>query len=68
MEIESYVSFASHKFETLPNGEFKPLAFKRYRNVSDEYEAAVEYTSGILGRVDGKERQAFAYKRKNPNR
>ena len=68
LDIESYVSFASHKFETLPNGDFKPLAFKRYRNVSDEYEAAVEYTSGILGRVDGKERLAFTYKKKNPNR
>lgn len=64
-DIESFVNFGSRKFDTLSNGEWKPIIFKRYRNVADEYEGYVEYTSGIIGRIDGRERLAFVYKKKD---
>ncbi len=63
-DVEGYVVFGSKHYELLPDGEFKPLIFKRFRNVNDEYEGYVEYTSGIIGRVEGKERLSFVYKKK----
>ncbi|MEI6235069.1 MAG: hypothetical protein WCT04_18585 [Planctomycetota bacterium] len=63
-DIEGFVPFGAKKFETLPDGSFKPIIFKRYRTVNDEYEGYVEYTSGIMGRVEGKERLAFVYRKK----
>ena len=62
-DIEGYVNFGAKKFELLPDGNFKPIVFKRYRNISEEYEGYVEYTSGIMGRIDGKQRLAFYYKK-----
>src|SRR5262249_15595371 len=42
--IDGYVQVASRRFDTQPDGEFKPLVLKRYRNTNDEYEGSVEYT------------------------
>ena len=63
-DIEGYVPFGAKRYELLPDGEFRPLIFKHFRNNNDEYEGYVEYPSGIIGRVEGKERLAFVYKKK----
>jgi hypothetical protein len=64
-DIDSYMPVGSKRYDILPDGEFKPLVFRRYRNTSEEYEGYVEYQSGILGRVEGKERFSFVYKKKD---
>ena len=65
-DVEGYVPFSAKKYELLQDGTFKPLVFRHYRTVNDEYEGLVEYTSGIIGRVEGRERLAFVYKKKKP--
>lgn len=65
-DMEQFQQFAQHKLELLPDGEFKPTVLKRYRNISEEYEGIMDYTSGIIGHVDGKERFSFTYKKKDP--
>ncbi len=63
-DIEGYISFGSRRFDLLANGEFKPIVYKHFRSANDEYEVYIEYASGILGRVEGKERLSFVYKKK----
>ncbi|HLX60297.1 MAG TPA: hypothetical protein VKX17_03340 [Planctomycetota bacterium] len=65
-DIEQLQQFGQHKLDLLPDGDFKPTVFKRYRNYNDDYEGIMEYTSGIIGRVEGKERFSFTYKKKDP--
>ncbi len=63
-DIDSYIPFGSKRYDLFPNGDFKPIIFKSYRTVNDEYEGLVEYTSGIIGRVEGKEHLSFVYKKR----
>ena len=67
-DIDGYVQFGQKRFDFMPDGEFKPLIFRRYRTISEEYEGSVEYTSGIIGRVEGRERLSFVYKKKEQNK
>ncbi|HYF50741.1 MAG TPA: hypothetical protein VEJ63_15110 [Planctomycetota bacterium] len=66
MRIERLQGFARDKFEVQPDGSIKPAEFRYYRNANDLYEVAVEYNSGIMGKVIGKERLQFVFKKKDP--
>ena len=66
MRIERFQGFGQKKFELQPDGSIKPVEFRYYRNANDLYEVAVEYNSGIMGKVIGKERLQFVFKRKDP--
>jgi hypothetical protein len=66
MRIERFNGFGQKKFEVLPDGNLKPVEFRYHRNANDLYEFAVEYNSGIMGKVIGKERLQFVFKKKDP--
>jgi hypothetical protein len=64
MKLERKNPFGGRRFEVLPSGELAPVVFKPYRNAPDEYEASVDYSSGIMGSVNGKQRYQYAPTRK----
>jgi hypothetical protein len=64
MRIDRIKVFGNKKYDVLPNGMIKPVSFPPYRNGNDQYEAAVDYSSGIIGKAVGKQRFQFVYKSK----
>ena len=62
--IEQKTPVGSRAFKLLPDGGLSPLVFKPFRTKSEEYEGAVEFTSGILGQVLSRQRLHFVYKKK----
>jgi hypothetical protein len=66
MRIERLSGFGQKKFEVQPDGSIKPVEFRYMRNANDQYEVAIEYNSGIMGKVVGKERMQFVFKKKDP--
>jgi hypothetical protein len=64
MRVEHVQPFSQKKFSVLPDGSIKPLVCKPMRHANDEYEIGIEYNSGIMGKVVGKQRLQFVYTRK----
>jgi hypothetical protein len=56
MKLERRTPFGTKKFEVKPDGQLSPVVFKPYRPSPDEYEVTVDYNSGIMGSVTGRER------------
>ena len=49
----------------MPGGEFKDVVIRHFREKNEEYQASVEYDSGIMGKVTGKTRLQFVFKKKD---
>ncbi|MGD0091289.1 MAG: hypothetical protein ABSE73_15335 [Planctomycetota bacterium] len=66
MKVEHKIPTGGRAFEVQPNGELGPVAFKPTRLAPDEYELDVEYSSGILGAITGRERIQYVPAKKKP--
>jgi hypothetical protein len=64
MKLERKVPFGTKRFDVLPNGDLAPLVFKPFRTAADEYEIVVDYNSGILGGVIGREHFQYTPQKK----
>ena len=56
------------KFEKLPNGDLKPMILRRYRDKSEEYRIDINYDSGIMGPVIGRQKYQFEYHKKEKDK
>jgi len=65
-KLERKIPSGAKEFDVLPNGELSPLTFKPNRAAQDEYETTVDYNSGILGSVTGRERIQYLPPKKKP--
>jgi hypothetical protein len=70
LRADQIVPFAGspRKFEKLPNGELKPLVLRRYRDKSEEYRVDLNYDSGIMGPVTGRQKFQFEYHKKEKDK
>lgn len=64
MKLERRTPFGSKRYDVLPSGELSPVVFKPYRSSPDEYEISVDYNSGIMGSVTGKQRLDYVPQKK----
>ncbi len=53
------------RYDVTPDGDLKDVVVRRARDVSEEYQASVEYDSGILGKVTGRTRFEFVFRKKD---
>lgn len=56
------------RFDVTPEGDLKDVVIRRLRDVSEEYQASVEYDSGILGKVTGRTRFEFVFRKKDKDK
>lgn len=64
MKIERVNPAGTERFKVLPDGDLAPVVLDPLRMANDEYEVAVEYASGIMGKVTGKQKIQFVPKKK----
>jgi hypothetical protein len=66
MKIENFQDIGGkRRYDVTPEGELKDVVIRRLRDVSEEYQASVEFDSGILGKVIGKQRFEFVFRKKD---
>jgi len=64
IRIEMLQDIGARRFTITPDGNVKDIVIRHYREKNEEYQAAVEYESGIMGVVIGKKRLDFVFKKK----
>ena len=66
MKIENFQDIGGkRRYDVTPEGELKDVVIRRLRDISEEYQASVEFDSGILGKVIGKQRFEFVFRKKD---
>ena len=63
MRVQQVNPFNSRRFEMTPEGGLKSLIFNHFRNCDDDYLITVNYSSGIIGRIETSVKFRFIRKR-----
>ena len=65
LELLQDIGNGRRRFTVLPDGDLKDVVIRHFREKNEEYQASVEYDSGIMGKVTGKTRLQFVFKKKD---
>jgi hypothetical protein len=68
MKLEHFedIGGGKRRYGVSPEGELKDVIVRHFRDKNEPYQASVEYESGIIGKVTGKQRIDFVFKKKDP--
>jgi hypothetical protein len=67
MKLEHFDDIGGkRRYNVTPEGDLKDIVIRHLREKNEPYQASVEYESGIIGKVTGKTRLDFVFKKKDP--